>query len=466
MTEEGWAKQLERFQEGSPFSSYNEKTGEGLQRGEPTAEELRDQYAAPGRAADHELGVLYRADHETLEDGMCRQARTHARALAAAGIPLALRSVNNRARIKDPVTKERIIVIGSDDALDPEVYRQVGELRKKTIRRTAVCVNHTVITSASQLWRLLVPGYAQNEPKAVESILKASIVYTPWERDRVASDLIDLLNNVGQVWLQCERNVKAFVDSGLNPEHVRLVPNAFESDAVLYQLARGRKRALRNHGSRAFYTIGKWEPRKDHHQLLGAFLRAFTPAGRDTLYLKVHDYREWQGYPTVDESVQHWLAQREVRAQGWTAENFRTRVFVDSRFLSERGIAELHLANDVYVSASHAEGWDYPAFDAASIGNVLVHVGFGGSEDYDREGDIRIPYKLGPVDTAYQWEPECQWAHYDVRELEAALGYARPRPVATEVPVDGFDAYEAGHMGWKMARLVRELAAETGQPLV
>lgn len=466
---EGWAKQLEGFQ-GDTFSPYNEKTGEGLERGEPTEEELRDNYAAPGRPAEHETGVLFRADHETLEDGMCRQARAHALALSR-HVPLVLRSINNRVRIKDKITKERITVIGADDALDPGVYRQVGALRRSTMRRTSVCVNHTVLTSAAQLWRLLVPSYAQNDPKAIESILKASIVYTPWERNCVAPDMIALLNNVGQVWLQCERNRAAFVDSGLHPKLVRLVPNAFDPEAVLYQMAKTRTRALRNHGRRAFYTIGKWEPRKEQHRLIGAFLRTFTPTGRDTLYVKTLEFRPWPSYPTFADCLLHWLADDRVKANGWTMENFGQRLFVDMRALSDRGIAEVHLANDIYVSAAHAEGWDYPAFDAVSIGNRLVHVGFGGSEDYATPEGYRnaawaIPWRLAPVDPVYEWEPESKskWAEYTDHDLEEALQRATAASLPPEVPLPRLAQYHESAVGLLMATHVRELAEQTGQP--
>lgn len=464
--EGGWAKQLESFQ-GDTFSSFDPKTGTGLQREAPTEEELKDQYAAPGRAAEHEVGVLFRADHETLEDGMCRQARAHACALAA-HVPLALRSINNRVLIKDPITKERITVMGSDDALEPAVYRQVGALRRVAMRRSAVAVNHTVLTSAAQLWRLLIPNYAQNDPKAVESILKATIVYTPWERNCVAPDMIALLNNVGQVWLQCERNRSAFVDSGLKPELVRIVPNAFDPTAVLYRLASARKRPLRNHGRRAFYTIGKWEPRKDQHRLIGAFMRTFKPDGRETLYVKTLEFRPWPNYPTYSGSLLHWLADERVQANGWTKDNFGQRVFVDMRQLSDQGIAELHLANDIYVSAAHAEGWDYPAFDAVSIGNRLVHVGFGGSEDYaDPEDTVQIPWHDAPVDPVYEWEPETKsrWADYDDEDLEAALARATPALRPDVVPLPRLKCYQESAVGLLMAGYVRELAVAAGQPL-
>ena len=85
------ADQLQRFQQ--PLALFDE---EGHRR-EPTIDEL-DGYTAPGNAADYPVGLLYMADHETLDDGICRQVRTHARALSDAGCPLRLQTISNRVR--------------------------------------------------------------------------------------------------------------------------------------------------------------------------------------------------------------------------------------------------------------------------------------------------------------------------------------------------------------------------------
>jgi hypothetical protein len=246
---------------------------------------------------------------------------------------------------------------------------------------------------------------------------------------------------------------------------VRIIPNAFSPASVLYDRARARKRALRNHGRRAFYTIGKWEPRKDQHRLLGAFLRAFSPTDRATLYIKTHEYRPWLGYPSIEESVRHWLADPVIHER-WTPETFAKSVFFDVRTVSDVGIAEIHLMNDIYVSAAHAEGWDYPAFDAVSIGNRLVHVGYGGSEDYAPEGTVQVEWHPSPADPVYNWEPNSQWGEYTDQSLERALLRARPAQPPEVVPVAAVAKYGEEAVGRLMAECVRELAKQTGQELV
>lgn len=440
--------QLSRFEAGSPYSKFDPETGEGLARAEPTEAELAEPMVAPGRPAEYETGIVYRADHETLDDGMCRQARLHARALAAGAVPVSLRTIRNLIRRGD-----RILTAG-DDLLSPSVWEEVGRLRHVQFRKTALAVTHLVITDGSALMRLLVPAYLQNEPKAVADVLSRQVIYTPWERDRVAPDVIEVLNKVGQVWLQCIRNVNAFVESGLSPEKVRMMPNAYDDTSPLCRPPPARR-------GRRFYNIGKWEPRKDQHALIGAFLRTFGP-GKASLYVKTFDYRPWKDYPPAKRSVALWLEDPRVIAKGWTAELAARDCIVDTRRFSEEQIVKLHHLSNIYATASHAEGWDYPAFDAVSAGNSLVHVGFGGSEDFacHAADDERVGWYTGPVHPDYEWG-ESKWAVYDETELDRALSAVTP-PTERHHP-DSLRAFNLFNAGGTMRLYLAEVAESVGE---
>jgi glycosyltransferase involved in cell wall biosynthesis len=447
------SEQLGAYHLDSPFSPYDPKTGEGLDRADPTASELLVPYVAPGKPADVPIGVMYRADHETLDDGMCRQARTHARALARAGVPLALRTIANRVRHGNEH------LIAADDVLSEAVWNEVGHLRQVVMKRTAILIVHAVIQSPRHLFRLLVPDYLLGDEKAIAHGLGSSIVYTPWERDRVNPEIIKILNKVGQVWLQCKRNVDAFVASGLDPQKVRLVPNAYDPDAMRYRVS------LRPPApGKRFYNIAKWEPRKDQVALLGAFLHAYKPGDAASLFLKTFDYRRWPGYLRAREAIGYWLEQPEVKAQGWTAENVKRHVFIDERVFSDDQLTRLHRLSNVYVSASHAEGWDYPAFDAVACGNRLVHVGFGGSEDYARPDDVRIPFTMSGAHPSYQWEKEAEWAVYDFADLVNALKTVEP--LVVRMSPGSLRRYSISNMGARMRLNVSELAEKVAPELI
>jgi len=71
--------------------------------------------------------------------------------------------------------------------------------------------------------------------------------------------------------------------------------------------------------------------RKDHHTLIGAFLRAFKPTNNVELVLKTRDYGTWKHYPkSAGESISELLwtkpfatldgmpKMHKVRSGSWT----------------------------------------------------------------------------------------------------------------------------------------------------
>lgn len=445
------SEQLEQFNK-PMYSPYDPETGEGLERPEPTPEELAEPYAAPGRQAERACGILFRADHETLEDGMCRQARLHATALAR-HVPLLLTSVQHRVRHGD-----QSFSAAGDTMLHPEVFEQVKHLRHARISNILASIYHTTIRSAQSLRGLIIPDYARGTIGAADSILSRSIVYTPWERTTVDPEVVKILNRVGQLWLQCSRNAKTFEDAGVSADRIHLVPNAYDPSSPVAQIPTTHPEPP---SGRRYYNIGKWEPRKNQHGLIGAFLSGFKPTDPVSLTIKTSYFGKWAGYQGPTESVRFWLDRPYVRAQGWTAENLGKRLVIYDRFFTEEQMTALHRLHNIYVSASHAEGWDYPAFDAKTAGNRLVYVPFSGAEDYADETDVAVETRdeWELVHVGYHWEKNAAWAKVNNESLAAAM-QAATRPSRRTYRGDLAERYGVKACGARMHTLVSSLLSE------
>ncbi|NIR29338.1 MAG: glycosyltransferase [Gammaproteobacteria bacterium] len=446
--------QLSRFHD-RMYTPFDPKTGEGLARPDPTEAEIATTYYAPGREAQHKYGVVMHADHETPDDGMCRQARIHARALAA-HVPLLLTSIGHRVRYGGVTVRA-----AGDDVLRPEVLKEVGELRHARLRHCVVSVFHTLIYNAQQLKALIVPQYVRSQIGAVERALKSVVVYTPWERSSVDPEVVRVLNKCGQVWLQCKRNRDVFVEAGVKESLIRLHPNAFErgtiADIPVWQkeVPRGRR----------YYNIGKWEPRKNQAGLIGAFLLAHRPADHALLTIKTTRFGKWKNYPTPEEALEFWMKLDAVKNKGWTPDTVARAIRIYDRYFTVDEMVRLHAMHNIYVAASHAEGWDYPAFDAKTADNRLVHVGFGGSEDYADADDVRLPWTLSPVHPDYGWEARARWAEYDETDLAEAMTRAVPKD-SRELRADLEKEYSAHRAGLRMASNLKELVTVTHPQLV
>lgn len=449
----------------------------------PTAAELASEVVAPGEPALLPWGVIYQADWRRMHDGMARHARAAARALSEAGVPVRLSTISDEN-------------MPLDDEAGVEVWRDAGHLARTTISSAPVAIRHLVIHNPDILKAIICPAGARLAGfEAERKVYESTIVYTSWERSTVSESIVKLLNRCAETWVPCEANVKAFHEAGV--KRVRLIPFPYdpndgfrieritrpdvEDDDWKLWLSEGRKMRttsrvvyektwwlseprgedVRMPQGRRFYNIGKWEPRKNQHALLGAFLTAFSPKEKASLYIKTSSWGKWDGYPTPQESVAAWLSEGAVRDKGWTEETFGRRVWiVDKRFRDDQ-IVEIHKRNNIYVSAAHSEGWDLPAFDARCAGNRLVYTPYGGPEDFAGAEDVRVPYEMVPVHPGYRWEPEAKWGSYGVEALADALRRAQPAKSRVHPP-DFYVRFGSAHVGARMGVAIGEVLSRLG----
>lgn len=394
-------------------------------RGAPEQQlDIKDEEAffAAGAPAKWSHGVEYCGEYETVFDGTNVAVRLNARALALAGIPVLLTSPLGRT-IKDGIARP-VYEVG----LPEEVEREVGALRNTSMAQRAVRILHTVVpteSAASSMQALVLPRSVSVgvDPELVDGLLRRTVLFTVWERDRISHDVARVLDSVAEAWVPCEQNARMLRQCGVR--NVVVIPHPFDPEGPYAKLVRRRPKP-----GKRFYAIGHWQPRKGFAKLVLAFLRAYGPEDDATLTIKTGAL-SWPGYPDPFLVLAEALRSNQVRARGWTQEAVDRKVKILNRQLHPSQIVQLHYENNIYVASSHGEAWCIPAYDAVVAGNRLVHVPFGGTADFAPFAcieDVRVPYVMGPVPESYGWEAGAQWAEYTVDDLVAALGRAKAPP--------------------------------------
>jgi glycosyltransferase involved in cell wall biosynthesis len=385
---------------------------------------------APAKAAAARFGVEYKGPYETIADGTNRAVRLHARALASAGLPVRLTSFSHTM-----VSSTGVRVHVQQDAQYERVLAEVGPLVHASIESMPIRVRHAVVRDAAQVQALAIPKSATQDPNLIELVdrlFRGTILYSVWERTEIDKPLARMMNRMGECWVPCRQNAEMLRSCGV--ERVVVVPHPVDPASPLLGLDSDLVRPWGTEpgfdglklAGRRFYSIGAWQPRKAYHELLGAFLRLFRPGDDVTLVLKTGDYRI-PGYPTLDESVRHWLEDAVVRGNGWRAETLMQSVAIVLKYLSDEQVVDLHRRNNIYVSSSRGEAWNLGAFDAKCAGNRLVHVPFGGTADFaDPDVDVEVPFRLGPVHSFYKWQGE--WADFNHFDLSGALALFEYQP--------------------------------------
>ena len=378
----------------------------------PTAHEMEHSYVAPGRKAQLNMCVTYSAHWKNEADGMARHARQQVRALAMTGMALRLQSMDRRVIL--------------NDELDPSVQRLLY-LESISSTYTAISIKHFIFDSPAVLRETICPVGIRNSisEEAVARIARSTIVYTSWERNVVHNDFVKQLNDLGQIWVPCHANRDAFVQSGVSPDRVRVVPFPFDPEE--HTIAAPRGSDVVPDGKR-FYHIGKWEPRKNQHRLIGAFLLAFTPKDKASLFIKTSGFGlPWANYPNGIESLNFWLEDPRVKANGWDEKSMDRLIRIVDEKLSKQEIEKIHASNNIYVSSGLGEAWDIPAFDAKLAGNRLVYVGYGGPAEYADSEDVKVYWEnMEEVHSGYLWESNAEWASVSTEALAEALKKATP----------------------------------------
>lgn len=395
--------------------------------------------SSAGTAADHERGLVLKGPWETWGDGFSEHTRRNARALALAGAPLSLRSLSPRIRIAS----------GEELTID----RDYGDLLRKTVSTVAAQVIQLVPHEGALAPFVQHRYYSVEQQQAINSRI---VFYAVWERMAgLRADDRDSLNRAGQVWVGSNATKAFLASEGVVENKIRVFGCPYLPNEPLLAL-RGRERQK---GRPRYYHIGKWEPRKDQHRMLGAFLIAFKP-GEASLFLKTSDKAPfYPDYPhSVAASTQGWLEDARVKANGWTADNMGRDVLVATKRLSDDAIRSMHRIADCYVSLSRGEGFDMPAFDAKLAGNLLIYTPSGGPQDFAHANDVLVPSSgLVAANPWYKW---CEGSKYLDWELESAVEAFRESAKRIADGVDrapDLSAFSAAEMGSRMLACLNEL---------
>jgi glycosyltransferase involved in cell wall biosynthesis len=263
---------------------------------------------------------------------------------------------------------------------------------------------------------------------ALARLQQTTVLMTVHERltaDTDIRDLVKLLSLLAEVWVPCRRNRLVLVQAGMPEDRVHVIPHPYDPDDLpLFDKWLATAPKPGDGHLFQFLTVGKWEPRKAQHELIGGFLLAFKPTDKVRLAVKTASFGRWSDYPVGPvESVRQWLENGFIKENGWTLGNVQKAVLPIIDPMPREGLVALHCHADCYVSSSRSEGFDLSAFDAKLAGKRMLYVrGSGGPEDFAQPDDITVEPSSGlaTVHPQYGWEG-ARWSGHTVADIGEAL---------------------------------------------
>jgi glycosyltransferase involved in cell wall biosynthesis len=277
----------------------------------------------------------------------------------------------------------------------------------------------------------LVPEHITHVRRSVAGPL---IVHTVWETDRPPAHWPALLNRSDGVLVPTAWNRDAFRASGVRVP-VDVVPHVVCAPNHVGRASLGISEELF-----VFYTIGRWDERKQPGLVVRAFLEAFTAEDPVMLVVKTGPLTEmppndgWGSdsplYLTTGWQLARLLRRypRAPRIQLWVDE------WDDAR------ICALHARGDCYLTLSHGEGWGVGSFDACAYGNPVIATGWGGHLAYLEGSASLVEYDLEAVRSSAprSYSPDQRWARPRLEHAVELLRRVAANPAAARLAAAPF----------------------------
>jgi glycosyltransferase involved in cell wall biosynthesis len=396
-----------------------------------------------GRPADHKHGVMYKAPWEHEGDGFSEHSRRSAVALADTGCPVHLRGFASYKYNRHITEEIRPLLTTSIARYSVEIFQVI-------VQGSMI---HNIIQNQSFL--------SEEERMRINAF---RVLYSVWERDRISPDLVRSIRCFGQVWTACEENAEMLIRCGIDPLKVRVVPVPYFENDPLLKVADYKKRNVRKLGPPRFYHIGKWEPRKAQDRIIHCFMKAFRP-GEAHLFIRASRLRDphpdYPGWAT--DALVKSLCDDDVKINGWNESNWKISIQFVDKFLTSEQIVTLHKYADVYVTLSHGEGFDMPAYDAKLAGNSMIYTPSGGPQDFAHKSDFLVPRtKMVPVSSFYEWENDATYIDYSDKDAVSAF---RRSAAAVRLGVNGqsdLGQFAAKEVGSRMFQNLQDLVEQYG----
>ena len=206
----------------------------------------------------------------------------------------------------------------------------------------------------------------------------AWVIVQPWEYGALPAEWVQQLQAVDEVWVPSEYVRRVYVDSGVTPAKVHVVPNGVDPQRFHPGAA---PMPLPTKKSFKFLFVGGTIHRKGPDVLLEAYLQSFTAA--DDVCLVIKDFGGQSVY--AGQTL-------EARIRAAQARPGAPEILYLNQELPPEALPGLYTACDCLLHPYRGEGFGLPVLEAMACGLPVVVTGGGSTDDFaDDAHAYRIP---------------------------------------------------------------------------
>ncbi|HEX3468381.1 MAG TPA: glycosyltransferase [Candidatus Elarobacter sp.] len=250
---------------------------------------------------------------------------------------------------------------------------------------------------------------------------RATVQILPWEYGALPRSWVDGLGAGGtdEVWTPSEYCRTMFVDAGIAPERVAVVPNGidperFSPDRALEPYPLATRAKFR------FLYLGGALPRKGVDVLLAAYRRAFSRDDDVALVLKLFGARTF-----------YQLEDRGAALRAFHDDPRAPELLVMEEELTDDDVVRLYRSCDALAFPYRGEGFGLPMLEALACGLPVIATAGGAADAFLGDDAELVPAQRVPVDRVMRGEQLATagwWLEPDVDALAATLRRVAAHP--------------------------------------
>jgi len=249
-------------------------------------------------------------------------------------------------------------------------------------------------------------------PSAIRNIGR-----TMFETDGLPPDWRARCNQMDEIWVPCEHNMRSFRRAGVDATKLHVIGETFDTDLFDPNVERPAFDQLDGEtlDGFVFLSVFAWLGRKAWDVLLQAWYEEFSATDDVTLLLKADPNLAPPGTNCrreVDQFVRSQLGRNPKKGPP---------VVVIDRLVETTEVPALYRTADAFVLATHGEGWGRPHMEAMAMGLPTIATRWSGNLEFmNDDNSCLVDYELveAPTDG---WLRGQRWAQPSVRDLRRAM---------------------------------------------
>ncbi len=267
------------------------------------------------------------------------------------------------------------------------------------------------------------------------------VVIQPWEFGALPADWVRHLRGVDEVWVPTEYVRRVYVESGVEEEKVKIVPNGIDPERFHPQV---RPMKLATCKQFKFLFVGGTIHRKGPDLLLQSYLENFTAS--DDVCLVIKDFGGQSVYAGMSFGDQIRAAQQQPGGP---------EILYLTEELPPEDLPGLYTACDCLVLPYRGEGFGLPVLEAMACGLPVIVTSGGATDDFAREEwSYRVPAtrrEIGDTVDGLKLARPGWLLEPDARKLSAQMRLVIQQPEAARTKGRAASEYARREWTWERA---------------